>query len=99
MPSSVQLGRRWAALSAGAALLLFAGGAPAAAAAPKKPRSWGSATIVSVDGPARLTLKSDRGTFKVRFWGIDTPEPGECGATETTAALRRLVDRRGSRVR
>lgn len=60
-------------------------------------RTYGNATVISVDGPARLTVKSKRGTFKLRLFGVDAPQVGECGADESVAALKRLVQRRKGR--
>ncbi|MDO9356940.1 MAG: hypothetical protein Q7T55_24800 [Solirubrobacteraceae bacterium] len=65
----------------------------------KRPPSYGNATITSVDGPGRLTLRTTGGPLKVRLWMVDTPEPGECGAEESTAALQRLTKGRRARVR
>ncbi|MBO9534200.1 MAG: hypothetical protein J7513_14610 [Solirubrobacteraceae bacterium] len=74
-------------------------GAPAAAAAPKKVPLHGDATVTSVDGPGRLTLGTKAGPVKLRLYLVDTPEPGECGAEESTAALRSLTAGPRKRVR
>ncbi len=97
-PSSIAR-RRAASFGVVAALVVATTGSPSASAAPKKPRSYGTAAIVSIDGPGRLTLRAKRGTFKARLGGIDTPEPGECGADESTAALKRLAQRKRKRGR
>ena len=86
-----------AIVAATAAPLCMTAAAPSGAAA--APKSSGQARIVSVDGPARLTLRAKGGKLKVRLTLIDTPEPGECGAAESTAALERLTQRKGGLVR
>lgn len=90
-----RLGRFGAAVTA-AALVTF--GAPTAAHAAWPP-SWGAATVKSVDGPGLLTLERKGRTFPVRLAYVDLPNPGECGATEATTALRGFVKRAPSRLR
>lgn len=65
--------------------------APGLASAQKLRRS-GTATVVSVDGPALLTIKTTKGQkLRMRLFGVDAPAPGECGATESAAALAKLT--------
>lgn len=80
-----------------AACLVLA--APAHAAAAKRPKFAANATVVSVDGPGRLTLKTSTGTYPMRLALLDMPQPGECGADEATTVLRRLTAGRRARVR
>ncbi len=63
------------------------------------PRRAGAATLVSVDGPARLTVKTKSGKLRIRLFSIDTPQVGECGAPESIAALKKLAKRGKGRFR
>lgn len=63
------------------------------------PPSSGSAEVRSVDGPGRLTLERNGKAIPVRLFFTDTPQDGECGAKEATAALRGFVRRAPRRVR
>lgn len=95
--SIAPVARSWLAVTiTGIAALGLASSARAAA---KPIRSYGNATVVSVDGPARLTLKTGRGRLAIRLYMVDAPEPDECGAAEGTAALKRLTKGRRARVR
>lgn len=61
---------------------------PASAA----PRPGGAAKVVSVDGPTSVTIKNRKGQrIALRLTGIDAPRAGECGATETQAALEQIL--------
>lgn len=83
-------------LAALAPALAMACAAPAKAAALRRA---GAATLVSVDGPARLTVKTKSGRVRIRLYAIDTPQAGECGAAESVAALKTLATRGKSRFR
>lgn len=79
-------------LAAASALLATAFPVAAAVAAP---RSYGSAKVISVDGPTSLTIENRKGQrIPLRLIGIDAPRVGECGAAETQAALQRIVGRK-----
>lgn len=86
---------RAAVLAAGA---LSLGAAPSSDARPKL-RTAGAAKVVSVDGPARLTVATKHGRLRMTLFGVDTPQLGECGATESVLALKRLVRGRKARLR
>lgn len=91
---------RWSRLAIGAvACLALLVPTPALAATAKRPKFAANATVVRVDGPGRLTLKTSTGTFPMRLALLDMPEPGECGADEATTVLRRLTTGRRARVR
>lgn len=86
--------RATSVVGAACAFVAIAGAAPAIAAPPQE----GTAKVMSVDGPARVTVKTTTKktkprTIKLRLLGIDTPQVGECGATESVAELERLVAR------
>lgn len=90
--------RRTLVLSA----VAFAGGHATptpAQAATKQPRFAADATVVSVDGPGELTLRTKGGRFPMRLALLDVPHAGECGAPQSTEALRRLTGGRRARVR
>lgn len=74
-------------------------GTPAFAVSPRSPRSHADATVVSVDGPGVLTLRTVTGRLKVRLDMIDTPQAGECGAPKSEASLEQLTQGRRKRVR
>lgn len=77
---------------AATALTVLAAGAAVPAAATAAPRVAGSARVVSVDGPGRLTIENrKREKIAIRLFGIDTPQAGECGADGATAALRAIT--------
>lgn len=84
--------RRRAAAGLSAALLAASLAIVTAASAAPLAQD-GSAVVKSVDGPTLMTLKSGKRTLRVRLDGVDAPSPGECGATETTAALKGFVRR------
>lgn len=81
-----------------AAAALSLGAAPSSDAVPKL-RTVGEAKVVSVDGPARLTVTTKHGRLRMTLFGVDTPQVGECGATESVRALKRLVRGRKARLR
>ncbi len=76
------------AVALGAALVVLA--APSAARA-KDLRAAGPAKIVSVDGPALVTVKTQQRTLKMRLFGIDAPERDECGYSGAVKALKGLL--------
>lgn len=80
-------------------LLTASSTAAVAEAGVKRPRTWGDATILSVDGPVQLTVRTRGMRVGLRLAYVDAPAQGECGASEATALLTRLAKRRGGRVR
>lgn len=83
---------RTAATTAVSALAVAAAVVPAAAQS-KPLASLGTAKVKTVDGPGQLTITVGRRTLPVRLHAVELPQPGECGAAETTAALSGFVRR------
>lgn len=87
--------RRMLNASAGAARLVSASVAlttPSTSHA-AQPAAYGRATVTSIDGPGRMTIRARSRRIPVRLFFVDVPQSGECGAPQSTAALRRSVAR------
>lgn len=90
---------RWAVAVAAAVACAPAESAVGAARQAGSVSGYKAAVITSVDGPRELTLRTRAGgRMQVRLASVDAPRVGECGALETTTALRSLAKRFGGRV-